>query len=78
MTTPLIVAAIDDLIDRIQSDPAINPDEAFELVLQLQTIQAKAKVQAGLTLSALLDLKRAGVGIAPEIAAKFQLTEGDD
>ncbi len=78
MTTPQIVAAIDDLIDRLQSDPELHPDEVFDLVVQLQKIQAKAKVQAGMTMAALLDLKRAGIGLAPHIAHKFQITEGED
>lgn len=78
MTTPQVVARIDELIDRLQSDPAIDQDEVFDLIVKLQKIQAKAKVQAGMTAAALLDLRMAGIRPAADLENQLQFKQEEE
>lgn len=78
MTTPQVVARIDELIDRLQSDPAIDQDEVFDLIVKLQKIQAKAKVQAGMTAAALLDLRIAGIRPAADLEDQLQFKQEEE
>lgn len=78
MTTPQVVARIDELIDRLQSDPTIDQDEVFDLIVKLQKIQAKAKVQAGMTAAALLDLRMAGIRPAADLEDQMQFKQEEE
>lgn len=78
MTTPQVVARIDELIDRLQSDPTIDQDEVFDLIVKLQKIQAKAKVQAGMTAAALLDLRMAGIRPAADLEDQLQFKQEEE